>query len=249
MKQKHFFIVGAQRSGTTYLYNLLDSHGEICMAKPCKPEPKYFLNRPDHGIERNKYLNLYFSHATSDNVVFGEKSTSYYESEVAARQIANFSSNAKIIFLLRNPVDRALSNFFFSVNNGLETRTIEEVFLIPNVPKPKLKNNYSTDPFDYYHRGEYHRFIKKYFQFFAPKQIKILIMEELLGNKDKINDVCSFLNVEQNTISNGIHDVVNASEKKEIDVAVREKLFSQYRKSILLLECMLGREITPWKNY
>ena len=39
----HFFIVGAQRCGTTYLYNLLDEHPEIEMAKPVKPEPKFFM--------------------------------------------------------------------------------------------------------------------------------------------------------------------------------------------------------------
>ena len=43
MSDNQFFIVGAQRSGSTYLYNLLDGHPDVCMAKHVRPEPKYFL--------------------------------------------------------------------------------------------------------------------------------------------------------------------------------------------------------------
>jgi len=41
--KEHFFVVGAQRSGTTYLYNVLDEHPQIFMAKPVRPEPKFFF--------------------------------------------------------------------------------------------------------------------------------------------------------------------------------------------------------------
>ena len=46
----HFVIVGAQRSGTTYLYGLLDEHPEIEMAKPVRPEPKFFLDYDRYAL-------------------------------------------------------------------------------------------------------------------------------------------------------------------------------------------------------
>src|SRR5699024_6997393 len=57
---EQFFIVGAQRSGTTWLYKMLDQHPEVAMAKPMRPEPKYFLRddattRPLAQYEKTYY--------------------------------------------------------------------------------------------------------------------------------------------------------------------------------------------------
>ena len=51
----HFVIVGAQRSGTTYLYGLLDEHPEIEMARPVRPEPKFFLDYERYALGRDAY--------------------------------------------------------------------------------------------------------------------------------------------------------------------------------------------------
>ena len=57
---RHFFIAGAQRSGTTYLYRLLDEHPEIEMAKPERPEPKFFLLDELHARGLKFYENHFF---------------------------------------------------------------------------------------------------------------------------------------------------------------------------------------------
>ncbi|MEZ9601590.1 sulfotransferase, partial [Vibrio sp. 10N.286.46.A8] len=54
-----FFIVGAQRSSTTWLYKMLQQHPEIKMAEPVKPEPKYFLN-DIFDNKKDNYLTKYF---------------------------------------------------------------------------------------------------------------------------------------------------------------------------------------------
>ncbi len=86
---EHFFIVGAQRSGTTYLYRTLDEHPEIEMAKPVRPEPKFFLQGDLSAYTHDDYLGLFFGNKAGAKLR-GEKSTSYIESEHAARQISRW---------------------------------------------------------------------------------------------------------------------------------------------------------------
>ena len=108
----YFFIVGAQRSGTTYLYHMLDQCRQVSMAKPVKPEPKFFLDEIEQ-FDLNEYRNSYHSGCDSDVIAYGEKSTSYYESPIVANRIFRNIPEAKIIFVLRNPIQRAISNYFF----------------------------------------------------------------------------------------------------------------------------------------
>ena len=54
-----FFIVGGQRCGTTYLYNLLEKHPSICLAKPSFPHPKYFINQDKKDINYLNYFSKY----------------------------------------------------------------------------------------------------------------------------------------------------------------------------------------------
>jgi len=123
-----FFIVGAQRSGTTYLYNLLDKHPEISMAKPVYPEPKFFLQ--NNSIKKiNQYEKTFFKEKLKQKKVYGEKSTSYYITPQVPKRLISAYPNSKTIFILRNPVYRALSHYFFTKSHGLETRSLEAVFL------------------------------------------------------------------------------------------------------------------------
>jgi hypothetical protein len=86
-KYQHFFLVGAQRSGTIYLYHVLNEHPDIEMAVPIKPEPKFFLapNSMELGVEH--YEATFFKGKPGASIR-GEKSTSYIESEAAAGRIA-----------------------------------------------------------------------------------------------------------------------------------------------------------------
>ena len=115
---EHFFIAGAQRSATTYLYRMLEQHPDITLAQPVRPEPKYFI-RDGFSGDLEAYHREFFDQAGTP--WFGEKSTSYIEHPVAAERIARCLPDAVIFFMLRDPVERALSNYRFSVMNGLES--------------------------------------------------------------------------------------------------------------------------------
>lgn len=246
--KNHFLIVGAQRSGTTYLYNILEEHPQICMAKPVKPEPKYFIGKEEDDINYDEYINSFFAHCNTKAKIFGEKSTSYYERRESAQLISTLIPEGKIIFLLRNPVERALSNYFFSVNNGLEKRTLKEVFIENKTIIDNNFNNISVDPFNYLGRGDYSKFIKSYLDNFSNRQIKILIFEEFVGDIHKIQDLYTFLKIDNQYIPNNINRIINSSNKKnEIPIEVINKLNDHYKKPIKNLEQLLNIDLTIWK--
>src|SRR6185369_8360971 len=120
----NFFLIGAAKAGTTALYNCVNQHPEIFMS-PVK-EPHYFTFEgeipvfegpggdyfPRVAIHRPiDYISL-FSGASNQKVI-GEASTTYLSSPVAAFRIKKSAPEAKIVALLRQPADRAYSQYNF----------------------------------------------------------------------------------------------------------------------------------------
>ena len=177
--QGHLFIIGAQRSGTTQLVKQLDSHPSISMAVPQYPEPKWFLN-PDRSNDVEAYLGVHFP-KDNRNLWLGEKSTSYLEKPEAAKRIKTYIDNPHIFVIIRDPIERAISNFHYSVMNGVETRTLEEALdpeCIGATP-PWDYDEFSTSPFGYLERGLYFRLLRPWRDVFG-EDLHILMFEEVV---------------------------------------------------------------------
>ena len=104
MKKPNFFIVGAAKCGTTSLYRYLRQHPDVFM--PEQKEPNFFgsdLSYRFPRISQARYLSC-FAKAKGETRI-GEATTIYLYSEKAAEEIKAFSPEAKIIIMLRNPVD------------------------------------------------------------------------------------------------------------------------------------------------
>ena len=247
----YFFIIGAQRSGTTYLYQILDEHKEITMAQPVRPEPKFFLKQEEFKLGEEFYLNKYFSKRKDSTRVFGEKGTSYIEYDFAAERIYKFSKTAKIIVILRNPVTRALSNYLFSKDNGLETRSLREVF-IDKVAPPPISIETSVSPFRYLERGHYADFLKPYRSIFGDN-LRIIIFEELVNNINQVNSIYKFLNVDENFIPSDLqkkvnegdpHKLINSKDLKPVISVLKE----YYKSHITELESFINRDLKFWHD-
>jgi hypothetical protein len=134
----NFFIVGAPKCGTTALYDYLSPHPDVFM--PTLKEPKFFASDLDSGTEwegryfvrdEKTYLALFADARMKRRI--GEASAVYLSSEVAAKKIKEFSPAAKIIVMLRNPVEMmyALHNQrvfdgYEDINNFEEALDAEE---------------------------------------------------------------------------------------------------------------------------
>jgi len=109
MKKPNFFIVGAPKSGTTALSEYLRQHPNIFI---CKEKEPNFWNDDFHNVSQVSTLEEYlalFEDAQEQHVVIGEATVNYLYSERALPRIWEFNPEARLVALLRNPVDLAYS--------------------------------------------------------------------------------------------------------------------------------------------
>lgn len=246
-----FIICGAQRSGTTYLYYLLDDHPEIYMAKPVWPEPKYFGVSKEYQRGKEYYWSRYFEHAASSHHVLGEKSTCYMELACVPKRIYKDFPSTKLVFILRNPIDRAVSNYCYSVNNGFETESFDHA-IYDETRRVKLNKmeNLSNHPFAYLRRGCYMRHIQRYLEYFDVAQMYFIILEELCRDRARIlKNLYKFLDVDMTFQPARENDFVNPT-KKETDVINKRnfKYMKEYFESDTeKLEVFLKRKLPAWR--
>ena len=199
MEKVNLFIVGAGKSGTTALANQLSELDEVFL--PQTKEPHYFAMYDDtkwaevdhfgstYIKDFERYKDLYKEHRDENYLV--DASTSYLHKTGTAKRIHDYNSDAKIIILLRNPVDRAYSHYLMSRRVG-HTRSD---FL------SAIKNEYleqETGVSYYIGIGLYASQVEEYLQFFPEKNIKIILYENF--NNDTVNtfkDLLAFLEIDK----------------------------------------------------
>jgi hypothetical protein len=191
---ERFFIVGAQRSGTTQLCRLLDAHPEIEMATPFQPEPKFFLLDELYARGPAWYDRAFFGRKPAR--LRGEKTVSYMESDAAARRIADTFPGGRIVFVLRDPIERAVSHYWFSVENGLETLPMEQAFRDDAEGRDRGRTHrLSMSPFAYLRRGCYVDGVARYETVFGRDALHILLYEDLVRGSGPYRELCRWLGV------------------------------------------------------
>ena len=178
----NFFIVGAPRAGTTSLYFYLKQVPEVYLS-PVK-EPNYFSIRvipADHYLlpirNKSNYLRLF--EGVKDEIAIGEASPSYLEDPEAPKLIHQVAPHAKIIILLRDPVERAFSHYLMMVSQGYEKLSFREA--IEQILSKKSRGEFRH----YLTPGLYSEQIKRYINIFGNEKVKILIFEEFIRDTQK----------------------------------------------------------------
>lgn len=205
---RHFFIIGAQRSGTTYLRALLDAHPDIAMAQPVRPEPKHFLRPGSEATPQDDYRRQWFP--ATDATVYGEKSTSYLDDPTAASRIAAVFPDATIVVCVREPVERAISHYRFSRQHGVETLPIEEALTDRAEERSWDRARFSVSPFLYLSRGEYVRQLEPWAELFG--RIEVVVFERLVVDPAELARLYGALSVDARFSPERPGDPVNASE-------------------------------------
>ncbi len=245
---RHLLVIGAQRCGTTYLHDVLDAHPEITMARPAKPEPKVFLSAGNAARGLAWYRSRFFAHATEERVL-GEKSTSYLEHPDAAARAASVLGRAHIVVMLRDPVERAVSNWQFSTANGFEDRPLREA-LLDNLHRGRKWDDTATSvsPYAYLERGRYADYLDPWFESF-PDTMHTLFFEWVVGNGGALERLYSALGVDPAFRPGNLHELVNQSARTppELASADVQRLRDYFTASDTALAERLHCDL-PWRR-
>ncbi len=246
-----FVIAGGQRCGTTTLYALCDDHPEIHMAKPRWPEPKHFLQEPWEAHHRQSYLERWFAKTGSARAA-GEKSTSYLETPGTARRMKEQFPSIKAVFILRHPVERAISNYRFSHRNALENMSLEDaIHLEPTRLGDQPFAELSAHPFAYLRRGHYFEQLQQFFDHFPPTDLKVLLHDDLNERGEHLcQELFAFLGVDPRFVPPQLHRRHNEHPPDDLHVsqALLDEMFEAFADGNRLLEQHLGRDLSAWSK-
>jgi hypothetical protein len=202
-----FIIGGAMKSGTTSLHSILNSHPDISLAHN---ELGFFdidsvLQHPDFNFFDTKnqiwttqsmqeqpealwdWYESQFKYLENRGKLLGEDSTTYLTSEIAAKRIALQDKTIKLIFILRHPTKRTISNYLHLLKSGRAIYSLEDT----------LRYN----PNSIIRRSLYKEQLEAYYKHIPFERVKVVLFEDLLHNKEQcIKEVCDFLEVDFNKL-------------------------------------------------
>lgn len=204
MAEPNFLIIGAEKSGTTWLYDRLRRHPDVFM--PEVKEIHYFNqldsnHQPRRNYERHDF-EWYEDHfrAREGEAAVGEVTPMYLCDKQASKRIRTHLPNVRLVACLRYPTDRAYSHYWMAQGKEHTTRSFQEI-----VQKRTLR---------FIERGRYGKQLERYLSQFDRSQILVLIHEELFADPvQHLNAICSFLGVEDTFYrdQSWINDPVNRS--------------------------------------
>lgn len=190
-----FLVIGAQKSGTTTLFKYMHHHPQLYL--PAQKETNFFAieDGPSKGLPW--YLQTYFAGA-DERKRWGEVCPSYMGYSVAPERIHAMCPDAKLVAILRNPVDRAYSHYRMAVRRGMESRTFRQTVedLRGRHGGPPETKVWDDAPF-VLEFSRYGRSLERYLRHFHREQMLILFQEDLASRPEALlATLLSFLEVD-----------------------------------------------------
>jgi len=243
---RHVLMVGAQRCGTTYLGAALDAHPQITLARPPRPEPKVWCDAGRAARGHASYDAHFFAHAGDERLLV-DKSTSYLEDPEAPGRAAAALGDPLVVVVLRDPVQRAVSNWRFSSDHGLETRGLEEALRADlDGDQPWDPTTSSVSPFAYVRRGRYADHLAPWIATF-PRSTHVVFLEELLADSGVLTDLVGELGADPALTPEPVARPVNQSTTASpvLSDTLQGTLQEHYEPADAALADLLGRKV-PW---
>jgi len=239
-------IIGAQKAGTSSLHSYLSNHPEIFMSHI--KEPGLYLDQ--HEAAQNDRIGTpdqvlkIMLHGYKGEKVFGEGSTYYTKApsagENVAKNMALDNPDIKLIYILRNPFGRIISQYLHYLDTGRMDCSFEEFITSESTHLP---------------RSLYFYQLKRFLEHFKPEQIKLILFEEMIADTPKIlREVCEFLSVNPE-FKFPAAGVVNRSKSRDKvqseNLRIPREKYQAMRNQIETdkqeIEELLGRKISCWE--
>lgn len=185
MALPNLIIIGSMKSGTTFLRRTIGEHPDVFMVNPT--EPRFFY----HDVNFNRGIDWYkewFKDAGNSKII-AESSGLYSHCEkfpLTAKRMHDMLPNCKIIYLVRNPIERLKSHWTWDISNG---RSIGNINIAIKNEKYLLE------------QSKYFKQISAYRTFYPEDKIKVFFMEDMVANQDLfLKNVWEFLDIDSSFI-------------------------------------------------
>jgi hypothetical protein len=233
-----FVVIGAMKCGTTALHRMLGGHPGIAMSDP--KELNFFLGGaqpadagPWEAGNWWRGLDWYAGHFPAHVPVRGESSPGYTSPdhpEVAAR-LADTLPAARLVYLVRDPIDRAVSQYEHHRRDGAESRPVMEAPLDPDS--------------QYLARSRFHERLTPFLDHVPRERILVIAMEDLRHERDAtLSRILSFLGADARRTGHAGQSVARRWTRPPL--AVRERFAAVVRDDVTRLRRFTGHRFARW---
>ena len=207
-----FMIIGAMKSGTSTLAEILSMHPEVCFCP--EKEPHFFSKTPDWKANLEDYKNFY---NPQEKQICGEASTTYTCYPEFNKNIWDdlykFNPKLKLIYIMRDPVERIVSHYMHNYLRNYTSESLEKAVLSQS---------------SYINRTRYFVQIRPYLDVFGKEQVLLLTFEELIANKKiTLDKIADFLNIDGEKFD----DFENVHANKSVGETKPDVRIDNFRKS------------------
>jgi hypothetical protein len=253
-----FIIIGAQKCGTSSLCSYLFRHPQV---KPARRKEIHYFDSPEYALGTRWYkahfpLKTGLNHGnTAGHVITGEASPYYLCYPHAPQRIHELVPRAKLIIMLRNPVDRALSHYNHQVRKGREQLSFEDAIVAEPERIKGEKERMLADPnyyshnywgFSYLTRGHYAEQIENWLKLFPGEQMLFISSEDFFANpKDIYHETLEFLGLENHDLPE--YKKQNSGSYSNMPERTRQQLLDYFEPHNTRLENLLERNFN-WIN-
>lgn len=255
----NFIIVGAQRSGTTSLYDYLLWHRAISPA--LQKEVNFF---DIHFFKGLRWYQSYFPSKLNFrntilagmglNTITGEASPDYMSNPQVSSRVAEIYPDMKVIMILRNPVDRAYSHFLHETRLGREQLSFraaiesESERIKSDLERMRIDDEYfgwDFHRYNYLYKGLYVDHINHWLKYFDRNQIYVIRSEDLFEDVPKVMEgVFNFLDLDmKNWISKSNYDIDGGGSYTSMSESDRKWLDNYYQDANHRLSNLLQRDM------
>ncbi|WP_346863272.1 sulfotransferase [uncultured Draconibacterium sp.] len=196
MNKVNTFLIGAQKAGTTSLYDWLGQHPEI--NAPSVIKDYHFFTNDELFKKGITHFNSFYKKNNRCPVNLHAAVNYLFFNEIAVKRITEYNPDSKIIICLRNPQDRAISAFKYFKRTAREKYNFDTALsreLNGKLSHHELSNN------SYILHGKYSAQIEVFMNYFKREQVHFVLFEELMDKRLRNNilkDICDFLNIDSN---------------------------------------------------
>jgi hypothetical protein len=264
-----FVIIGATKSATTWLSHNLGEHPQIFLPSQ---ELHYFSR---YHVKGEAWYRAHFTGAREGQLI-GEKSASYLPDPKTPHRLHRLLPQARLIAQLRNPIERAYSDYCMHYRRGQVSKDIERYLDAARTPVPRLLDD-----------GFYHRHLMRFMRVFPSGQVRVLLYDDIRQRPSEVfRDVCGYLGIDDAVAAQNVErrvkdkdtPVIPPSARRvlaplkdlvapyrqtrafaavrslfartlrypPLTPALRERLAALYAQDVASLSALLGRDLSMW---